>query len=442
MNKKYFTFIMVLSSVFVCLSGCDKMSTLAVVGGKPEESKGGSQAVEPLECAMMNPAARKIVDYEEFTGRMASFDEVEVRAQVSGTLVECTFKRDATMKIDPQNGLPINLSEKTEQAKTDDVKSSEAKTGASASETANAAIQEGGEVKEGRLLFVIDPNLYEAALANAKGALEVLQARQIRLQKDWERAKRLLPDKAISEQTYDLAEFDLKECEAQIAVAKANVQTAQLNLNYSRIYAPIDGYVCNSQVSIGNLVQANSTILVRMVKVNPIYIYLYLDEGTVQNLKRIADERKLRNPDAKGEQTIEFRLSGESEFTRKAVLDYATPALEQSSGTRLVRAICDNPKSPSGERVFQPGMTVHVRITVTELYDALLVPEECLGTNQSERFVYTLGANNLPEMRIVELGPLQNDNMRVIRKGLKPNDWIITNNLMRVRLDRPVKRAE
>lgn len=435
MNNKYFTFIMVLSGVFFCLAGCDKMSTRGLVAGKPEASKGGSQAVEPLECAMMNPAARKIVDYEEFTGRMASFDEVEVRAQVSGTLVECTFKRDATMKIDPQNGLPINLSEKTEQAGTE-----QAKTDADG--TANAAIQEGGEVKEGQLLFVIDPNLYEASLANAKGALEVLQARQKRLQKDWERAKRLLPDKAISEQTYDLAEFDLKECEAQIAVAKANVQTAQLNLNYSRIYAPIDGYVCKSQVSIGNLVQANSTILVRMVKVNPIYIYLYLDEGTVQNLKRIADERKLRNPNAKGEQTIEFRLSGEPDFTRKAVLDYATPALEQSSGTRLVRAICDNPKSPSGERVFQPGMTVHVRITVTELYDALLVPEECLGTNQSERFVYTLGANNLPEMRIVELGPLQNDNMRVIRKGLKPNDWIITNNLMRVRLDRPVKRTE
>ncbi len=428
MNKRYFMTVCILCSMFVCLAGCDKLSGLFAVNGISPAQQGGTQAIEPLQCTMINPAVRKVVDYEQFTGRMASFDEVEVRAQVSGTLVECTFKKDATMKIDPQNGLPISLSEKTGQSAAPGIP--------------NSAFREGDEVKEGQLLFVIDPNLYEAALANAKGELEVLQTRQTRLQKDWERAKRLLPDKAISEQAYDLAEFDLKECQAQIEVAKANVQTAQLNLNYSRIYAPIDGYVCNSQVSIGNLVQANSTILVRIVKVNPIYIYLYLDEETVQNLKRIADQRKQNDPDQKTNQTIQFRLSGESEFTRNAVLDYATPALEQSSGTRLVRAICDNPKSASGERVFQPGMTVHVRISVTDQYNALLVPEECLGTNQSERFVYTLGANNLPEMRIVELGPLQNDNMRVIRKGLKPEDWIITDNLMRVRLDRPVRRAQ
>lgn len=421
---------LIFTVLFLALTavGCGKLTSTLQNVDKSGDGAGGAKAVEPLEVLMAPPVQRQVIDYEEFTGRMIPFDEVDVKAQVSGTLVECTFKQDATMKINPQNGQPI-VQNVPKTAEDPDAEPSN-------------AFREGDEVKEGQLLFVIDPDVYEAKLANAKGELEVLEARQKRLQKDWERAKRLLPDKAISEQTYDLAEFDLKECEAQIAVARANVQTAQLNVNYSRIYAPIDGYVCNSEVSIGNLIQANETSLVRIVKINPIYIYLYLDETTVQNLKRIADERKEQNPEADMAQTIEFRLSNESEFIHLAKIDYSTPILEQSSGTRLVRAVCDNPKSPSGERIFQPGMTVHVRITITEKYDALLVPEECLGTNQSQRFVYVLGENSLPEMRVVELGPLQSDNLRVIRKGLSKDDRIITNNLMRVRLDRPVKQAE
>ncbi|MBO5436966.1 MAG: efflux RND transporter periplasmic adaptor subunit, partial [Thermoguttaceae bacterium] len=309
---------------------------------------------------------------------------------------------------------------------------------AAETQTADLTLREGDEVKEGQLLFELDSDVYEAALASAKGELEVLEARKKRLENVKARAEKLRPSGAISDEDYDEALFELQECEAEIAIAKAEIQKAQINVDYTKIYAPIDGYLCDSEISIGNLVQANGTPLVRIVKVDPIFIFINIDEATVQRLKKIADERKAANPDAMIVPEIEFRLSDDDSFVHRARIDYMTPTLEQGSGTRFIRAVCKNPKTASGARLFQPGMTAHIRIRITEEYDAILVPEETLGTNQSTRFVYVLDEKNMPEMRTVEPGPLQEDNMRVIRKGLAKDERIVRDNLLRVRLDRPV----
>lgn len=414
-----------LSGALSLLTGCSEnrnsSASASPASGSPSGSPSG--ALKAVPAHFMNPIRRSVEDYEEFTGRIAPFDEVDVRAQVSGTLLRCTFKEDALVRINPQTGELIPT-----HASADD---------------APLTLREGEEVREGQLLFEIDPQIYETALASAKGGLNVLEARKKRLENDLKRAERLKPTGAISDEEYDLAHFNLQECDAEIAVAKAEIQKAQINVNYTKIYAPMDGCLCNSKVSVGNLIQANSssnsTSLVRIVRVDPVFININIDEATAQNLKRIADERRAKDPDAELIQTIEFRLSNESGFTHTAKIDYQTPTLEQSSGTRLIRAVCENPKTSGGERLFQPGMTVHVRICVTERYDALLVPEETLGTNQATRFVYALTAENMPEMRKVELGPIQADNLRVIRSGLKPEDRIITDNLLRIRLDRPVE---
>ena len=416
--------------ITLALSGCIQKKDAQADARKPAEA---------LPVKMIHPTQRQVVDYEEFVGRMFPYDQVDVRARVSGTLIRCTFKKGAEMKTNPQTGDAFVA----EEAPHSSILTPNSMDNG---ESSTLDLKEGSEVKEGQLLFVIDPDVYEAALLNAQGQLEVLEARRERLKNDLERAESLLPQKAISKQDYDLARFNLKECDAQIAVAKATIKTAQINLNYTRIYAPIDGYVGAAQESVGNLVQgnagANSTTLVKIVKVDPIYIYLNIDESSVEKLKKIAVARRESNPDADLDNAVEFRLSDETGFPHKAKVDYHAPILDRSTGARLVRAVCENPKLLSGERQFQPGMTVHVRVGVTDPYDALLVPEDCLGTNQSERFVYVVGEDGMPKMQIVQLGPLQSDNMRVIRKGLSKDDKVIADNLMRVRLDRAVKSRE
>ena len=418
-------FVFFLSLGLLSLSGCVKSDGEAgAEDGGEVKAAAAAPKVQAVRAHIMTPIERSVVDYEEFTGRIMAFDEVDVQAQVSGTLLKCLFKEQAQMKTDPQTGRPI-----AEAADAAD---------AAETQTADLTLREGDEVKEGQLLFELDSDVYEAALASAKGELEVLEARKKRLENVKARAEKLRPSGAISDEDYDEALFELQECEAEIAIAKAEIQKAQINVDYTKSYAPIDGYLCDSEISIGNLVQANGTPLVRIVKVDPIFIFINIDEATVQRLKKIADERKAANPDAMIVPEIEFRLSDDDSFVHRARIDYMTPTLEQGSGTRFIRAVCKNPKTASGARLFQPGMTAHIRIRITEEYDAILVPEETLGTNQSTRFVYVLDEKNMPEMRTVEPGPLQEDNMRVIRKGLAKDERIVRDNLLRVRLDRPV----
>lgn len=426
MNTTKLSFLVFFLSLgLLSLSGCVKSEGEAgVKDGGEVKAAAAAPKVQAVRAHIMTPIERSVVDYEEFTGRIMAFDEVDVQAQVSGTLLKCLFKEQAQMKTDPQTGRPI-----AEAADAAD---------AAETQTADLTLREGDEVKEGQLLFELDSDVYEAALASAKGELEVLEARKKRLENVKARAEKLRPSGAISDEDYDEALFELQECEAEIAIAKAEIQKAQINVDYTKIYAPIDGYLCDSEISIGNLVQANGTPLVRIVKVDPIFIFINIDEATVQRLKKIADERKAANPDAMIVPEIEFRLSDDDSFVHRARIDYMTPTLEQGSGTRFIRAVCKNPKTASGARLFQPGMTAHIRIRITEEYDAILVPEETLGTNQSTRFVYVLDEKNMPEMRTVEPGPLQEDNMRVIRKGLAKDERIVRDNLLRVRLDRPV----
>lgn len=424
MNKTQKTiFSLILSMGLVPLAGC--LESVSNAGGATNQSGDAAQtasapsqapAVKPVRAHVMTPISREVVDYEEFTGRIMAFDEVDVRAQVSGTLLKCLFKDQGRLRINPQTGKP-----QTESADSE------------------LTLREGDEVKEGQLLFEIDSDVYDTLLATAKGELEVLLARRKRLENIKARAEKLRPGGAISDEDYDEALFDLQECDAEIATAKAKIRQAEIDVNYTKIYAPIDGYLCNSQISIGNLIQANATSLVKIVKVDPIFIFINIDEATVQRLKQIADQRKEANPNAELVQEIEFRLSGDEGFIHKARIDYMTPTLEQSSGTRFIRAVCQNPKTASGARLFQPGMTAHIRINITEKYETLLVPEETIGTNQATRFVYVLNEKNIPEMRVVKLGPLQEDNMRVIRKGLNAEERIVQDNLLRVRLDRPVE---
>lgn len=399
----------------ILTSGCDLF-----------QKKGSEAKKSPaVKVEVMKPVSRDVIDYEEFTGETDSVNNVNIQAQVSGTLTECSFT-------------------------------------------------EGGEVQKDAVLFRIEPELYQAALdtargnlARAEGELAALEAREPQYRNDKDRFERLLKTSAVSESEYDDALASYNEClakietgKAEILKAKAEVQEAEINLKYTKILSPIDGYISRKLVTEGNLIQPHSTFLAQIVSLDPIYVNFFVDETTYLRLVDLADAQFEKMENAEPAETekdaaatekvekqrpdelkIEFHLTNEASYVdadgkplHTGMVRYTDPSMDQSSGTVLLRATCANPKPKNGviNRII-PGMIVHIRIPVTEKYAAMLVPEEALGTEQGLRYIYVVDADGKAQMRHLELGPLQPDNMRVIRKGLAPTDTIIVSGLLRLR---------
>lgn len=391
--KTLFPFLSVLTVLTCLTTGCDFWKNLA--GRKADAPV---QTTEALPVGTMNPIERQVTDYEEFTGQTRAIDKVNIQAQVSGILSKRLFT-------------------------------------------------EGTEVKKDDVLFEIEPEVYQAVLDNAQAQLGILEARLPRLESDLKRATNLKDQKVVTEDDYEKALADRNVCLAEIAAAKAAIDQARINVKYTKVTSPIDGYIGRELVTEGNLIQANATPLVEMVSLDPIYVYFYVDENTVLRLQsQLQNQLKesSREDTTKSHTVgmkIEFRLSNEKEFKYTGVVEYADPFMNQTSGTRLLRATCENKKQASGTRAFLPGMMVHVRVPVEENYSALLVPEEALASDQGTRFIYVVDKAGKAQMRHLELGPIQDDNLRVVRKGLQKTDRIIVDGLLKVRPEMPVKET-
>ncbi|MDO5566739.1 MAG: efflux RND transporter periplasmic adaptor subunit, partial [Planctomycetia bacterium] len=363
------------------VSGCDFLDSIF----KRKEIEVPKAAV--LKIDVMKPQMRKVTDYEEFTGETAAIDEVEIKAQVSGYLSRVAFT-------------------------------------------------EGSEVKKGDLLFEIEPEVYKAVRDSAKAELDSLSAKLPRLENEVTRYLELLQTKAVSQSDYEGAVSDRDECRAKAEKAKAELQRAEIDLKYTKIISPIDGFISRKLISEGNLVQthsnSNSSLLAKMVSLDPIYVMFNVDESTYLRLASIGEEKFKADPKSIDRaQKIEFRLTDEPAFIdadgkplHTGIIQYSDPYMNQASGTVLLRATCKNPRRVTGLPYLLPGLVVHVRIPVTEDYNALLIPEEAIGTEQGIRFVYVINSKNIVQVRHLKLGPLQADNMRVVRSGLKEGDVV------------------
>ncbi len=380
--------------------------------GKKEEDAELKRAAVSVET--MRPLRREVVDYEEFTGDTNAVDNVIIQAQVSGILTKCDFA-------------------------------------------------EGAFVKKDDILFEIEPEIYQAALdtavgnlESAKGELSVLKAREPQLRIERDRNAKLVQSNAVSKSDYDEAKAAHDEClakiekaEADILVASAKVQEASINLNYTKIPSPINGYISRKLVTEGNLIRDHQTELARIVSHDPIYVFFYVDETTFLNLIENAKNQFAAGHDPQ-ELKIEYRLTNEESWTDEegnplhaGVVRYSDPQMDEASGTVLLRATCPNPPVVGGRlSEIVPGMMVHIRIPVTQRYSALLVPEEAFGTEQGTRFLYVKDAEGKAQMRRPELGPLQEDHTRVIRGGIEPTDEIIVSGLLRLRPGAEVEAKE
>jgi multidrug efflux system membrane fusion protein len=323
---------------------------------------------------------RNVVESDEYTGRLEAVETVDVRARVSGYLQSMHFT-------------------------------------------------DGALVKKGALLFVIDPRPYQAELNRAKAALEQAIARYERTQKDFARAQQLVKSRAISAEEVDTRAADQREAQESVQAARAAVEAARLNVEFTQVKAPISGRISREFVTEGNLINggaAESTLLTRIVSPDPIYGYFDVDERSFLKYSRLwrngtrSIAREVNIP-------VDLALGDETGFPHRGHLDFIDNRLDPNTGTMTARAVFSNP-----ELTLVPGLFARIRLPGSSRYEALLIPDEAIGSDQTQRFAFVVNDQNTVEYRKVELGPMI-DGLRVIRDGLKPEDWVIVNGVQRVR---------
>lgn len=388
--------------VFMMMRKPPKFALLvAVVGSvhcgcKPAE-KAPVEQPKPPEVTISQVVERRVTDFAEFTGRMASPANVEIRARVRGYLHAVHFT-------------------------------------------------DGDEVKAGTLLFEIDPRTFEAELKNAEGKKAQWLAKRDKAQADVTRYEGLVPSGAASAQDLDKARAELGEAIAAISSSDAEIERTRLDLEFSRITAPIDGQVSRALVTKGNLIQSGTgdeALLTTIVSLDPMYVYFDVDERAVLEFRE-----RYRNAHKEGapikavsdlKMPVMLSLANEESFPHMGVIDFADNRVDTVTGTVQLRGTFDNAK-----RMFKPGMFARVRLPVSEEYTAILVSEQAIGTDQGKKYVLVVNDQNVVERRFVKPGPLQDGGLRVISDGLKAGEWIVVNGLQRARPGKPVtpQRAE
>ncbi len=333
---------------------------------------------KPTEVIVERPTSARITDHEDFTGRTVATRYIEIRARVTGYLEKINFKA-----------------------------------------------QEGRDVEKGAVLFEIDPRPYESEVARARANLLQAESHLKRLELDYKRIARLVESKSVTREQFDQVSGERNEGLASVEIAKANLQAAQLNLTFTKVLSPITGRVSRTQIDAGNVVKADDTVLTTVVAIDPIYAYFEIDERTLLRIRRYAQEA--RDSQGADEVPVAMGLSDEEGFPHQGTINFLDNRLDPTTGTLQVRGVFKNPN-----RVLSPGMFVRVRLPIGEPYQALLVAEESLGTDQGQKFVYVVDAENKAQYRRIQVGKLQNGR-RVVLKGLSADEQVVVSGLQRVR---------
>src|SRR5438270_1898966 len=280
--------------------------------------------------------------------------------------------------------------------------------------------QDGSFVKEGTTLFTIEPETYKLKLEQAQAAEAGVQASLKQAEADFRRQSDLVARQAVSQATLDTSTSNRDNAQANLQQAQVNTRIPEVNYGYTNVVAPFDGVVTAHLVSVGELVGAASpTQLAGIVQLDPIYVNFNVNEQDVLRIREEARRRGLTATDLK-QLPIEVGLQTDSGYPHKGKLDYASPTINQSTGTLAVRGVLSNP-----DRVLLPGYFVRVRVPFDQQQSALLVPDVALGSDQAGRYVLVVNGENVVEQRKVLAGQLEGD-LRVIETGLKEDDRVVT----------------
>ncbi|MCA6104248.1 efflux RND transporter periplasmic adaptor subunit [Bradyrhizobium australafricanum] len=355
------------------------------LAGCHERAQAQAAAPPPPRVTVAQPVKRTVTDWDEFTGRFEAIQEVQVRARVGGFVNSVEFKDGAT-------------------------------------------------VRAGDLLYIIDPRPFEAVKLQAEGQLADARAKGELAKRDLERGLTLVQTSAVSEQVVDQRRQQLQAARAAETQADGALKAAQLNVEFTHVVAPITGRVSRHLVTAGNLVQGSegsATLLTSIVSLDPIYIYFDVDEATYLKNNRLWFEG--RRPSSRDTANpVQVTLTGETKPSHEGKMDFLDNRLDASTGTLRSRAII-----PNHDLSILPGQFGRVRLIGSSPYEALLLPDAAIATDQSRKIVFVVKDDDTVEARAVELGPI-NEGLRVIRTGLKPEDRVIIDGIQRARIDAKV----
>ncbi|WP_431311161.1 efflux RND transporter periplasmic adaptor subunit [Methylobacterium nigriterrae] len=331
----------------------------------------------PPTVTVAKPVVKEIVERDAYTGRFDPVEFVEVRARVTGYLDKIAF-------------------------------------------------QDGATVKKGDLLFVIDRRPYKAALDQATATLASAKARLNFTQTDLDRAQTLSRSGNISEQVTDQRRQASQTAQADVDNAEAALRQAQLNYDFTEVRSPINGRISRRLVTEGNIVITDQTMLTTIVSLDPIYFAFTVDERSFLKYQGSLGIGMGQTQQGKGVPIL-IALTGEEKPTRKGTLDFVDNRVDNQTGTVLLRATVENP-----DGFIKPGLFGIVSLPATKPFRGILLPDDAVSANQDKRIVYLVGDDGTASAREVKLGP-KVDGYRVIREGLKGDETVVINGLLRVR---------
>ncbi|MGA7971373.1 MAG: efflux RND transporter periplasmic adaptor subunit [Pseudolabrys sp.] len=340
-----------------------------------------AKAPPPPAVTVAKPVQKTVTDYDEYVGRFAAVNSVEVRARVSGYLEAVDFK-------------------------------------------------DGQMVKKGDLLFTIDKRTFKNALDQAQATLTQAKSNLAYANANLQRGQSLVKESTITQQIFEQRVQAERNAQASVNSAEAEVRQAKLNLEFTELRAPIDGRIGARQVSPGNLVtggtSGNTTLLATIVSTDPVYFEFTFDEASYLRYKRMGSA----SDDIASQRDsvpVSLKLMDEKTFDHEGRMDFVNNVIDKGTGTILGRAVFKNTHN-----LFTPGMFARVRVPTSAPHEALLVPDTAIGSQQTQKYVLVVNDKDVATPRTVTLGQLEGK-LRVIDSGLKPDDKVIVNGLARVR---------
>lgn len=361
------------------LSACGKEEALAAPQERP-----------PLDINVATPQSQSLVEWAYFTGRLEAMESVDIYARVGGYLKSVNF-------------------------------------------------EEGQLVEKGDLLFEIDPRPFEAEVNLAKARVAQAEAAKTLADANKKRAEELIQSNAISREQLDIRNSEALQADADVMAAEAELAAAELDLEFTRVRAPIAGIAGRYGVTEGNLVRSGEqqgTLLTTIVPQNPIYVYFDVDERTyLEGLRRIQSGELPGRADD-GALPVEIQLSDEKDYPHRGVINFKNNQLSPGTATMRVRGLLENTGG-----LLTPGMFARVRTPASKEAERLLIPDKAVLTDQELKFVWVIGPDNTVQRRTIEIGPLH-DKLRIVRSGLEPGERVAVSGIQFLQPGMPVKPRE
>jgi multidrug efflux system membrane fusion protein len=346
---------------------------LTAAGCNNEQASSGGQAPPPPEVGVAQVVSKSVQQWDEYTGRISAIDTVELRPRAGGYVQRVAYK-------------------------------------------------EGQDVKQGDLMFQIDPRPYRAALDNALAQLARARVAQRLETIRNKRAQSLIEDNAISHEELDLRRAAQAQSAADVQAAEAAVATAKLNLSFTEVRAPVSGRASRALLTVGNLATADETLLTTVVSQDPMYVYFDADENSYLRYK----EQERKNERTAQDNAVHVGLANETGYPHTGKVDFLDTQVNPTLGTVRARAVLPNP-----DRIFTPGLFARVQFVSGQKAQALLIDDKAILTDQDRKYVYAVDKDGKAQRKDIVPGGMV-DGLRVVQSGLAPDDRIVVVGLQKI----------